>query len=299
MTAAMVLCAGYGTRLRPLTDELAKPLMPVGDRPVLGHVIEMLAGAGVERVVVNTHHRAPDFDRDVEVLSPNVQVVHESRILGTAGGLSNAANALGAGDVVVWNGDIIAADLDLTAVIKNRPLSGAEALWVVAPLPLGAGTVGLNVEGDIVRLRGERFGREVSGADFLGIQVMSAELRAKLPQEGCLVTDVALPLLRRAGRIATFSFRGDWDDVGTPEALLRANFRWLDRRGLAAWCAADARLDGEVRLERSLVGAGSAIRGAGIVRESVVFPGAELRAPNERAIAARRATLVVPKEAKG
>jgi len=293
MTTAMVLCAGYGTRLRPLTDELAKPLMPVGDRPVLGHVIEMLAGAGVGRVVVNTHHRALDFDRQVEALSPNVQVVHEPRILGTAGGVSNAASALAAGDVIVWNGDILAPGLDVAAVIESRPLSGAEAIWVVAPLPSGSGAVGLNVEGDLVRLRGERFGQEASGGDFVGIQVMSAELRAKLPHEGCLVTDVALPLLRRGGRIGSFSFRGDWDDVGTPEALLRANFRWLDRRGLAAWCAADARLEGDVRLERSLVGAGSVIRGDGVVRESVVFPGAELRAPNERAIAARRATLVV------
>ena len=61
MTAAIVLSAGFGTRLAPLTDELAKPLMPVGDRPVLAHIRAALERAGIARVVANVHHRAGDF----------------------------------------------------------------------------------------------------------------------------------------------------------------------------------------------------------------------------------------------
>src|SRR6185295_4138673 len=103
MTSAMVLSAGFGTRLRPLTDELAKPLMPVGDRPMLAHVIDALSRGGVEDVVVNTHHRGGDFVPQIERLGLAIHVVHESKILGTAGGVANASRTLGTGDVVVWN----------------------------------------------------------------------------------------------------------------------------------------------------------------------------------------------------
>src|SRR5262249_9883692 len=96
MTAALVLSAGFGTRLRPLTDELPKPLMPVGDRPMLAHVVEALARGGVSDVVVNTHHRAEDFASPIARFGLGLQVIHEPEILGTAGGLANAAGALGA-----------------------------------------------------------------------------------------------------------------------------------------------------------------------------------------------------------
>src|SRR6185503_7901029 len=111
MTAAIVLCSGLGTRLRPLTDELAKPLMPVGDRPVLAHIAAALARAGAGSIVANTHHRADDFACKIEHLNVKVHFIYEPNILGTAGGVANAAGALGDGSVVVWNGDILAPEL--------------------------------------------------------------------------------------------------------------------------------------------------------------------------------------------
>jgi mannose-1-phosphate guanylyltransferase len=295
MTSAMVLSAGFGTRLRPLTDELAKPLMPVGDRPMLAHVIGTLRRGGVRDVVVNTHHRAADFGARIEQLGGNVQVVHEPDILGTAGGVANASVELGAHDVVVWNGDILAPDLDIGALVERRAATGAGMLWVVAPRALGEGTVGLDAAGNVVRLRGEHFGPEASGGDFLGIQVMAPAVRAALPAQGCLVGDVALPFLRRGGAIGSFAFGGSWEDVGTPAALLRANVRWLERQGLAFY-AADAHVDPGVRLERAIVGAGGVVRGTGVVRDSVVFPGAELRAPAVEVIAGRSASVTVATE---
>jgi mannose-1-phosphate guanylyltransferase len=270
--------------------------MPIGDRPLLAHVCDSLVRAGIRKVVVNTHHRASDFGNQVHTYAPDVHVVHEPAILGTAGGIANASSALGLSDVVVWNGDILAPDLDLAAVIERRRASGADTLWVVEPMVRGSGTVGLDADGRVVRLRGETFGNEVSGGNFVGIQVMSASLRSTLPREGCLVQDVALPLLRRGGTIPSFSFRGDWDDVGTAEILLRANLRWLDRRGLESWCAAEASVDGAVRLVRSIVGARAVVAGSGVVRESVAFPGAELRAPAARVLAGRSAQRVVSSE---
>jgi mannose-1-phosphate guanylyltransferase len=293
MTSAMVLSAGFGTRLRPLTDELAKPLMPVGDRPMLAHAIDALGRGGIRDVVVNVHHLADDFITRISHLSLAIHVVHEAKILGTAGGVAHASNALGSGDVVVWNGDILAPDLDVAALIESRARAGAEALWVVEPRARGEGTVGLDASGHVVRLRGELFGEEARGGDYLGIQVMAPAFRASLPPEGCLVADVALPFLRRGGCIGSFAFRGSWHDVGTPEALLRANLAWLDHRGLASYRSPDAHIGDGVRLERSIVGAGATVLGAGAVRDVVVFPGATLEAPAQRSIVGRTAAVAV------
>jgi NDP-sugar pyrophosphorylase family protein len=128
----------------------------------------------------------------------------------------------------------------------------------------------------------------------LGIQVMGPELRLAVPREGCLVADVALPLLRSGGRLASFLYRGVWDDIGQPASLLRANLRWLERQRLSAWSAASATVEAGVVLERSAVGAGAVIAGSGAVRECVVFPGARLDGPASRNIVGRRGALAVP-----
>jgi mannose-1-phosphate guanylyltransferase len=294
MTAAMVLCAGLGTRLAPLTDERAKPLMPVGDRPALAHIAAALGRAAVSTIVVNTHHRPADFSRETAQWKPDIHLVHERAILGTAGGVAHAAAELGAGPVIVWNGDIQAPDLDVTALLAaHRAASSSDVLWIVAPAARGNGTVGLDDDGRIVRLRGERFGVETAGGEFLGIQVMGPDVRRTLPPMGCLVGDVALPLLRRGGRIETFLYRGGWDDIGQPASLLRANLRWLEARGQSAWWAPGAAIDPRATLERSLVGEGAAVIGEGTVCECVVFPGARLDAPATRRLVASRVNLAV------
>lgn len=293
MTAAIVLSAGFGTRLGPLTDELAKALMPVGDRPVLAHIAEALGRGGAARIVANTHHRAHDFQREIGGMDREVHFLHEPSILGTAGGVANAASALGDGAIVIWNGDILAPELDVGSIIAEWDRASRDALWIVAPGPPGTGTVGLDDEGYVVRLRGERFGSETSGGEFLGIQMMSPELRRTLPRQGCLVADVALPWLRRGGRVASFLYRGIWDDIGQPASLLRANLRWLERGGLGAWSAPGATVEAGTVLERSVVGEGAVVTGVGAVRECVVFPGARLTAPASRRLVAVQTSLAV------
>src|SRR5258708_10278422 len=115
----MVLAAGLGTRLRPLTDHCAKPLVPVGDRPMVAHVLERLRTAGVSRIVVNSHHRVDEV-RDFFRSQPHVRVSEEQELLGTAGGLAYASESLGEGDVAVWNADIL-ADFVLPALLQIPP----------------------------------------------------------------------------------------------------------------------------------------------------------------------------------
>lgn len=275
MIAAMILAAGYGTRLRPLTEERPKPLVWVGDRPMLAHIVERLARGGIGRVVMNTHHRAEDFAEIAGRLPLPVTVVHEGAILGTGGGVANAAQALGEGDVLVWNGDIL-IDLSVGALVEAHRRGGAGATLAVAPRARGDGTVGIGAAGEVVRLRGQRFGEEVAGGDFVGVQVVGEELRARLPREGCLVGDGYLPWLREGRRLATFEAPGEWDDVGTVAAYLEANARWLAQRGLEAFVGEGAEVDEGVAVLGSVVGAGARVRGRGALRGCVIWPGAEV-----------------------
>jgi mannose-1-phosphate guanylyltransferase len=291
MTSAVVLCAGMGTRLRPLSDELAKPLMPVGDRPAFAHAIDMLRAAGIASIGINTHHRPTDFLQYIEYLGGYLHVEHEDKIRGTAGGVAKVAATLAEGDVVVWNGDVVVPALGVAELVARRRSEASIMLWVIEPLRAGEGTVGLDARGNVVRLRGERFGVETSGGNYVGVMAMAPGVRASLPQQGCLVADVALPLLRQGKSIGAFLYDGPWDDIGSPAGLLRSNLRWLERRQPTAWYAADATIEPTVELEQSVISRGARVTGAGTVRHCVVLPGASLEAPAERVIVGRKARM--------
>ncbi|AKV01777.1 Nucleotidyl transferase involved in threonylcarbamoyladenosine formation [Labilithrix luteola] len=267
--AAMVLCAGLGTRLRPLTDELAKPMVPIGDRPAVAHVVERVRLAEPRQVVVNVHHRPDDLHawahREGIVVSP------EEELLGTAGGLANAAALLGDGNVLVWNGDIL-SELDPRELVAAFNAEAALAALAVRPRPAGEGNVGIAAGGTIARLRTERFAEEVEGGEFLGIHVVGRTLRATLPRSGCLVGDVYLPALRAGQRLHVFRCGAPFVDVGTLEAYLEANRAWLAARDLSSWSAQSARLDAAI--DGSVVGARAHVESS--LEGCVVWPDAHV-----------------------
>ena len=286
----MVLAAGLGSRLRPLTDLLPKPLVPVGDRPALAHVLDRLAAAGLGPVAVNAHHgldamRAFLEARGGAALSP------EPDLLGTAGGLARAAALLGDGDALVWNADIL-VELDprrLIAAHAGAAARGAEATLVVQPLAPGQGSVGLDASGRVVRLRDARAGDESSGGEFLGVQVIGEGLRRALPARGCLVGDVYIPAMLRGARLAAHLWEGPFFDIGTPRTYLAANLAWAAARGLSAWLHPTARVAPGVVVRDAVIGAGATVNASGggdcALERCVVWPGASVVAPLAAAIA--------------
>jgi mannose-1-phosphate guanylyltransferase len=285
----MVLAAGLGTRLKPLTDARAKPLVPVGDRPALAHVLDRLRGAGATPIVVNAHHRAGDVRAFVEAQPAGVAVSEERDLLGTAGGLSHARALLGEGDVLVWNADIL-ADVDVRGLVEAHAAGDATATLLVQPLAAGTGSVGLDESGRIVRLRRERFGMEASGGEFLGVHVLGAALRARLPAQGGLVEDVFVPAMARGETLRARLHLGAWHDVGTLAAYLAANRAWLAAHGLASWVGPGARVDPAVTLEGCVVGAGAVVEGSGVLSACVVWPGAHAVAPLQGTVVTSRRT---------
>lgn len=274
--AAMVLCAGLGTRLRPLTDELAKPMVPVGDMPAVGHVVARVRLAVPSRIVVNVHHRPDDLRAWAEEQA--IAVSYERELLGTAGGLARAAVLLGGGDVLVWNGDIlseldpralVAAHEEATAASAAAPASTPSATLAVRARPAGEGNVGFRDDGRVVRLRAERFGVETRGGEFLGIHVVGAALRALLPEKGCLVGDVYLPALRRGESLLAHVTDASFVDIGSVAQYLAANAAWLASRKLASWAHPSASVNAPI--DGSVIGAGAIVDAPAL--RSVVWPG--------------------------
>jgi mannose-1-phosphate guanylyltransferase len=277
--AAMVLCAGLGTRLRPLTEEIAKPLVPIGDRPAVAHVVERLSSF-VTRVI-NVHHRPEDLEW--WAAERDIAVSHEVDLLGTAGGVEHAAPLLGEGDVLVWNGDIL-CELDVSALVAAHR---SEATLAVVARSLGTGNVGTDDAGRIVRLRKERFGEETRSADFIGIHIVGAALRAMLPSKGCLVGDVYLPALARGARLDAHVVEVPFSDVGSIAEYVAANRAWLERRGAKEWSAPDALV--RASIEGSIVGAGARIDAP--AKRCIVWPNSQVTEAIEDAIVTPRQTV--------
>ena len=284
----MVLCAGMGTRLRPLTEELPKPLVPIGDRSILAHAATALAGLGLGEVVINTHWLPEVFPAAIRGLPLRARVVHEASLLGTAGGVAGARRWLGPPPVVVWNGDIL-----VEPPLQELLQWGGDGLCLaVAQRARGLGTVGCDGEGRVVRLRGEIFAEEAFGADYVGVAALGARCLAQLPPVGCLIGDYALPELRRGGSVATTLATGWWVDAGAPAAYLAANLEWLVRRGDARWIGPGAWIAPGVRVEQSIVGVGARVGGRGELLRCVVWPHAEAVAPLSDSIVTGRGRVV-------
>jgi len=292
----MVLAAGRGTRLEPLTHELPKPLCPIGGCAPIDRIIAELLRAGATRVVVNAFHLAAAYDDAFVARQPvAVDVLRESTLLGTAGGVANARHLLGGGDVVVWNGDIL-AEIDVGALVAARRKTDALAILAVRPRPAGEGAVGLDDEGRVVRLRSSRRAGEQAGGDYAGIAVLSARCVAGLPTSGCIVGDAWIPMLVGGGadaaRIESMAYRGPFRDIGSAAEYLAANLDAADAVG-GSVVAAHVTIAAGITIDRCVIGEGARVVGSGALRRVVAWPGAVVTAPLEDAIVTARGTTFV------
>ena len=236
----MVLCAGFGTRLRPLTDRVPKPLVPLCGVPLLRYNFALLKNGGVREIVINTHHLGATMARGAEAIASeldlDLQVSREEKqILGTGGGVRRAQGMLGAGTFILMNGDMI-FDLDLAAALAAHRKTGAAATMVLAPYPRGAtyGAVEVDAQMNVRRIagRGAQSDPSLSKLHFTGVHVLEPELIARLPAEG--ESDINRTAYVRAihdgARVHGFLQQGYWGDLGAPRSLLRAHLDVLEKR---------------------------------------------------------------------
>lgn len=313
VTHAMVLCAGLGTRLRPLTDERPKPLVPVRDRPLASWAMERLAAAGVRRFVANAHHLSEQVEPALAPwasrLDASLTVLRETELLGTGGGIRNALPELG-DDFFVFNGDVLAAP-DLAAAAAAHRASDAWITLVLRHDPRAErlGAVEVDDEGRVRRILGEGPAPEVPvrACLFTGVYVVSRRVADDLPRSGCVVRHTLRRLLARGERVSAVVDAGTWHDLGTPEsyagaqfALLRGELQGFEGTLGARYVGPEVSIDGDVDVVGpTVLGTGARVRGKGRVQRVIAWPGAEVVAPCSDQIVTPRSVVHLPTPGEG
>ncbi|MBR0654290.1 nucleotidyltransferase family protein [Plastoroseomonas arctica] len=235
LTHAMVLAAGLGTRMRPLTDERPKPLLPLGGRSLLDHALDRLDEAGVRQAVVNAHWRGAQIAPAVEGrATPAITVRHEDVLLETGGGVAAALPLLGDGPFAVVNGDAFWLNGPSPALSRLAAAfddDAMDALLLVVRTAQVEGEVG---RGDFLLdpLGHARRPKEHEMAPYLfgGVQILSPRLFAQVP-EGPFSLNLLYDRAIEAGRLFGLVHDGVWFHLSTPRDLKRAELAL--RTGLA------------------------------------------------------------------
>ncbi len=301
-STGMVLCAGLGTRLRPLTDERPKPLVPVADRPLAAWALDRLAAVGVRHFVANAHHLAEQVDPGLRPWSDrhgaSLKVLTEATLLGTGGGIRNALPHLG-DDFWVFNGDVLAAP-DLRRAAEVHLASDAWMTLILRddPRAVALGAIEVDEAGRVRRILGEGAAppERLRACVFTGIYLISQRVADDLPAEGCVVRHTLRRLLARGERVMGVVDGGAWHDLGTPARYAHAQFALL-RGELQGFKGSPGGLyqGGGVTLPPGVtvrgpaaLGEGAIIEGTGEISRVVAWPGASLRAPAREVIVTPR-----------
>jgi NDP-sugar pyrophosphorylase family protein len=285
---AMILAAGLGTRLRPLSLEIPKPVIPVLGRPLCGHAMTFLHGHGAASFLLNLHHGPETVREKVTAWAAGrfpVAFTHEEEILGTGGGIRNAGEYLRGGTFVTANSDAVARFPFGDALARHRT-NGALATLVLFPDRWNRYTpVRVRADG---RISG--FGNAPAGAFegfYTGYLIAEPELLERIPpgRPSCIVRDTLVPLIAAGAPICAFMTEGTFLDFGTPEDYLRGTLALLAEHGggkgprsfahprasigEGATVGPDAVVE-----EGAVVGAGATVRRAILWPGAVVPPGA-------------------------
>jgi NDP-sugar pyrophosphorylase family protein len=298
----MLLTAGLGTRLRPLTRLRAKPSLPVAGLPLAGRILQWLATSGVSNAVLNLHHRPESITAaigDGTQYGLAVRYSWEPQILGSAGGPARALPILDAPRFYLVNGDTL-TDVDLAAMAAAHVESDALVTMALIPNPDPAHYGGVSVDhaGGVTGFTAKGPGNP--GLHFIGVQVVNADVFAELDPNlkadtvGRLYNDI---IARHPGRVRAFVSRASFRDIGTAAdylatcvALGRSEGRSdviiedgasVDRHASLAQSVIwpETQIAGDVTLEECVVAGGAVVPPGSRFRRSILRPLAD---PEER-----------------
>jgi NDP-sugar pyrophosphorylase family protein len=292
VTKAFILGAGLGTRLRPLTERLPKPLVPLFHRPLAEWAILACARAGIERFAVNTHHlpaawmefgtaaadgnhTGANGERAVSRswAGRELTLFHEPTLLETGGGLKNIAGWLAGGSVLVHNGDIFST-MPLARLIAAHEASGLPVTLALRSHGEARHLAVNETASRCIDIRG-RLGRAAGTHVFSGVYCVNPELLDRLPAGEKISVIPAFVELAREDRLGVVVLdEGEWLDLGDRTAYLEAH------RQLALGPALHpaAVIEAGAEVADSVVGPGAVVRAGAIVRKSVIWPGCEVAA---------------------
>lgn len=293
---AMILSAGYGTRLWPLTEDRTKPAIPILGKPLVGYVAEYLAAYGYHDITVNLHHRPGSVRAalgDGSRFGVKLHYVEEPEILGTSGALDNARAHLEGDTFLVVNGKII-SDIDLKAALKTHRSSGAIATLVLLPNTRRERFTVVETSNGFLRGFGGMPAEAVSFQEepplmFTGIQILEPRIFEYIPRGvfSHSTTDVYPQAMAKGERIATHVAAGKWYELSTLRRYLDISLAMLAERSASISAGTRCRIsegaelsqavlwddvviESNARVTRAVLGDGVRIGPGELIEEAVV-----------------------------
>jgi NDP-sugar pyrophosphorylase family protein len=302
-----------GKRLRPLTDDLPKPLIPIFQKPLITFVLDHLIQAGIESFVINTHHLPAAFEhvfgRDAALRRPEagnlrapggrpsgpslpvrgfyrdreITFVHEPEILGTGGGIKNVERLLKPEPFISYSGDLL-TDIDVTALIREHFRAGND---VTLALRETKHSTDVALEGNRVVDLANRYGRE-GRCDFAGVAVWGPAIFERIPPgRHVSYISVLADWIGQGGQIGGVVLGdGKWFNIGSRGEYLEVHHMIKEERWRPAYLtaaewpvevAADALIDPSARLSGFCsVGAGCRVGADAILENTILWPGAQI-----------------------
>ena len=231
-----ILAAGFGKRMLPITETTPKPLLPIGNLPLIAYAVKLLAHHGIEEIIINVHHLASQCQETLGDGSDyGVKITYsvEEEILGTGGGLRRMRDHLNDGTFVVVNSDTL-IDVDLGSVIEHHRETGALATMVVRQGndQQDYGQIEIDESGQIGRILGQGELHEgLKPVMFTGVQIIEPEFLDFIPPdvETCIVRYGYIKALANGSKLMSYMSDGFWADAGTPERYFGVNWMALNQ----------------------------------------------------------------------
>ena len=273
---AMILAAGPGTRLRPLTNNKPKALMPVVNKPIIGRIIEYLKEYGIKAFVVNAHHHCRqviEYLDDGRPFGLEIDVRVEPEILGTGGGIKNAEDFWDNEPFIVMNGDIL-TDIDLSGAYETHRKSG-ELVTLILHDCKPYNQIQIENEGNITDIAPNTTPGRLA---FTGIHIMDPELLSYIPK-GVFsdIIDCYRGLIHSGKKIRSYITKGHyWRDVGTVSNYMQVNRELLDEESFSV--GPGCRIDPSVKLEEwVVVGEKTSVEKNVEIRRSILWDEVKVR----------------------
>ena len=281
---AVVLVGGFGTRLRPLTSSIPKPMLPVGHLPIIERLVANLGRSGVTEVTLALGFKPEPFVEafpDGTCAGVVLRYAVEPEPLDTAGAIRFAAEAAGIDDTfVVANGDVL-TDVDVAALVAFHRANGAEATIHLTPVPdpSAFGVVALDAEGKVERfIEKPAPGTAPSNLINAGTYVLEPSVLARIPAgQKVSIERATFPAVVADGGLYAMATDDYWLDAGRPELYLQANLDIVDGLRRHDHCQpvhADAHVAADADIRRSIVGAGARVGAGATITDSVLLSGA-------------------------
>ncbi|PZR71326.1 MAG: hypothetical protein DLM73_16130 [Chthoniobacterales bacterium] len=283
---AFILGAGLGTRLRPLTEDLPKPLIPIFQKPLITFPLDHLIEAGVKSFIINTHHLASAFQNlfaEGNYRGHPVRLIHEPAILGTGGGIKNVEPFLGGESFLVYSGDLL-TDIDIAPLVEEHFRAGND---VTLALRRDGLSTDVAIEGNRVVDIANSHGR-AGQVDFAGVSVWKPAIFQRIPPgQSRSFIPILTEWIGEGGKIGGVVLeKGKWFNIGSRREYLEVHRtiqeeRWKpDYVKSAAWpvtIASDAEVDPTASLSGFYsIGARCRVGAGAKVENTILWPGAQI-----------------------